>query len=409
MTKINSVTTPEEPWSCYGFVESVSKRKTDSPYERMNIVFDAVDKKAFDATDVLGRESEHLSIIRIMSTPKRLLDISGIHEKIEGDIEEGDWFEITLANEINNPRAWVLYADKDYGGEVVNTNLIGFRRIRGRGTHQFTVIAKKLTTWCRFTPTQNRSELISDQKISLLSKSPHVRIVDVGHANFAAIHVNNSKSSTIIGYFDVGGPVFFHHQTFPKTFNENPKIPKKGFVALSHWDFDHYSLAVTKLKKLQDLTWYAPDQDVGPNAAKLQSLLGSRLNLLTNNIFHISNELKLFKALGASWLDRNNSGYVLTVKGNGGITLLTGDVAYNNIPPAAISNLCALAVTHHGGSGCGTPPLPLYVGAKAAVSYGLPNRYKHPDMGNIQAHTNVGWTVNSTFTSAIVRGDVWLP
>jgi hypothetical protein len=74
---------------------------------------------------------------------------------------------------------------------------------------------------------------------------------------------------------DVGGPLFFHGKSFPKAFNESTRVPDSGFVVLSHWDFDHYSLAVSKIPKLRDLDWYAPDQPVGPNAAACKPNLGA--------------------------------------------------------------------------------------------------------------------------------------
>ena len=105
-------------------------------------------------------------------------------------------------------------------------------------------------------------------------------MIDVGHANCAAIHVAQDPNSAIIGYYDVGAPVFFHRKTFPKAFVEEKRVPNSGFVVLSHWDFDHYALAVTKLKSLQALKWYAPNQAVGPNAARLQSILGNNLRFI---------------------------------------------------------------------------------------------------------------------------------
>lgn len=107
--------------------------------------------------------------------------------------------------------------------------------------------------------------------------------------------------------------------------------------------------------------------------------------------------------------DRNNSGYVLTVVNDKGRTLLTGDVSYDSIPGAAKANLAALGVTHHGGSGAGTPPTPVNRTGAAAVSFGFPNRYHHPSVLEIAAHGSIGWDVKPTYVDSKNRGDIWLP
>ena len=52
--------------------------------------------------------------------------------------------------------------------------------------------------------------------------------------------------------------MFFNQRSFPKPFDHRPA--SSGFVILSHWDFDHFALALRypELKKLQ---WFAPGID----------------------------------------------------------------------------------------------------------------------------------------------------
>jgi beta-lactamase superfamily II metal-dependent hydrolase len=386
----------------YGFLESYSKPAKQSSYSRANIAFDCVDADAFDDGRVDDRASpDFLSIVRVMTTPRRLRALFDVSEPIA----EGQWFYIGLSVNAGKPRAWRLAAESSYGGAVGNYNLVQFKRINEPDDIKEAVDRKpleRLRAWCKVTP--------STQQNLILQVPPrlHVRVMDVGHASSSAVHMEKNGSSPIVGYYDVGGPIFFHHHTFPAAFNEIWRIPEQGFVALSHWDFDHYSLAVTRMKGLQRLQWYAPEQTVGPNAARLQTLLGSRLRLLTSPTFQIAPNLQMWRGTAAP-ADRNNSGYVLTVAHASGAILLTGDVEYNAIPPAAKTNLIALGVTHHGGNGAGTPPPPMTSGGSAAVSFGLPNHYGHPDLKNIAAHASLGWNVTSTFTSPTQRGDVWLP
>ncbi|GAB2838276.1 metallo-hydrolase/oxidoreductase [Pseudoduganella ginsengisoli] len=386
----------------YGFIESFTKPEDASSYARINIVLDVVDAPAFDNGIANDRSPDHLSMVRVMTTQNRLEQLFGI----SSPVNEGEWFKIVLGVYPGMPRAWVLEANNDYGGAVIALNLIKFSRLGGAplataAANNSTLIA--LQTWCTV---RARSAQASSVQPGVAEF--HVRVADVGHANFSAIHVAPSPTAKIVGYFDVGGPMYFHHRTFPKSFGDPALIPDSGFVALSHWDFDHYSLAVTKMKGLQNLTWYAPDQPVGPNAARLQTLLGTRLNYVRMPTFHIANGLQMWQGSGAP-SDRNNSGYVLTVRNHSGETLLTGDVSYQHIPAGATATLTALCIAHHGGSGAGNPPVPLMGSGAAAVSFGLPNLYHHPNWADLDIHAHYGWKVQPTFVAPAVRGDVWLP
>jgi len=388
----------------YAFVDSISKpSERTSPYQRINLVLDVISAAAIESDRGRTRDPKDLSIIRIMSTLNRLQTHFSV-----GDIAEGTWFYVSFQDKEGNPPAWILNAENDYSGPIRRINLVGLQPLSmGAPNSPESKLFASLSELCNPTREQNTQNL----KLSFMSELPrsnyHVRVVDVGHANFSAIHLSREPDSDIIGYYDVGGPVFFHHHTFPKLFAESGRVPKKGFVALSHWDFDHYSLALTKLKNLQQQSWYAPDQKVGPSAARLQYLLGTRLTLLVQPSFRILQGLNLWKGKGPM-ADRNASGYVLTASNRTTKVLLTGDVPYDMIPAKAKCNLSALSITHHGGSGSGTPPSPKKGTGDAAVSYGLPNRYHHPDLTNLKNHAKVGWTVKPTFRSKTKRCDVWI-
>jgi hypothetical protein len=391
----------------YAFVDIISKPSGEgaNPYQRLDIVLDVFFEPALDSDRDAMLNPDNLGIVRIMSTLNRLQSLFPVEEIIEGA-----WFSVTFQSKEGNPPAWILGATDDYNGPIKRTNLVGMEPLPMKNSW-----GPKIFPYS-YRATQLRQleqeQTTQDLGLNVLPCSPDgnysVRVVDVGHANFSAIHSSRELNPTsIVGYFDVGGPVFFHHHSFPDVFHENKRVPSQGFVALSHWDFDHYSLAVTKLKSLQKLSWFAPDQPVGPNAARLQHQLGENLTLITQPSFQITKGLDLWKGSGSA-ADRNNSGYVLTVSGQTTKLLLTGDVDYDRIPTQAKSNLSGLSITHHGGSGSGTPPLPMNGQGMAAVSYGIPNRYHHPDEDNLQRHDAVGWTVQPTFVTKTQRGDVWL-
>ncbi|MBU7440927.1 hypothetical protein [Paraburkholderia fungorum] len=389
----------------YAFLEAISKPTSDSPYARTEIVFDVVDAAAFDTGNAYQRAPEHLSIVRVQTTVRRLREAFCLQQ----DIAEGEWFQIETAAEPGLPVAWTLDAAQSYSGPIRRANLTKLDRLRetalptgGGGSD----LLSNLQTWCRVAKArQNRNPTAGREKPN---PNLFIRAIDVGHANCTAIHVAKDANSRILGYYDVGAPVFFHHRTFPKPFPDVSRVPSTGFVALSHWDFDHYSLAVTNLPQLQRLRWYAPDQPVGPNGARLQALLGKHLYLISTAIVPVHTGINLWKGTGAS-SDRNNSGYVLRVERPEGGALITGDVRYDHINTAAKQDLIALGVTHHGGLGCANPPPPKSHG-RAVVSYGLPNRYGHPSEPQLAEHVLAGWTLIRTAGEmpSYPRADVWL-
>lgn len=389
----------------YGFLDAITRPgKGASDLGRINVLVDAVRAEAVESRVAENRAPADLFVVRVMSTLNRL---QALYPLVNWS-QEGAWVELVLENSPGEPPVWLISAVDDYGGPIRRANLIQAKPLSsgppGGGS---TKIMSDLVELCRpkgVTYMQTSPRGLGQRSVA---SGPFVRVVDVGHASFSAIHFARNLGSEIQGYFDVGGPVFFHHRTFPKTFVEASCVPKRGFVALSHWDYDHYSLAVSKLPALMKLDWYAPDQSVGPNAAALQAKLDKRLTLLSAPSYPIAANLKLWKCSGPS-NDRNGSGYVLHVARKGGDVLLTGDVPYDMVPASAQMNLGGLSITHHGGAGSGSPPHPHIPNSVAAVSYGIPNRYHHPDSSSIAQHKAAGWTVCPTYVSKTSRGDVWL-
>jgi len=385
----------------YGFLEAVTfPEEKSNPRGRMNLVLDSIKTEAIETGTAHNRLASDLLIVRILTTRGRL---ESLFPTVNWD--EGGWVQFELRDSPGLPRAWYLSAEADYSGSVVRTNLISATALSGNPLGPAKVVGK-LQELCAPTAAvriQKQRQYSPKSRIP----GPFVRVVDVGHASFSTVHEGNHIGSKILGYFDVGGPVFFHHRTFPASFLEAGRVPASGFVVLSHWDFDHYSLAVSKIPALRSLNWYAPDQPVGPNAASLQAKLGSRLSLISAPTYSLTPSIHLWKGNGAL-TDRNGSGYVMRITRAGGGVLLSGDVPYSMLPPGVENQLVALAVTHHGGSFTGSPPVPLKAGATAAVSYGLPNRYHHPHAPSIDLHVTAGWQIAPTYITAKKRGDVWL-
>ncbi|MCJ8174780.1 hypothetical protein MRS45_01560 [Pseudomonas viridiflava] len=386
----------------YGFIEALTyPDPKENNLGRVNLVLDSMRVEAFRPDVRLEDAADDLLIVRILSTIKRLE--ARFPESIW---EEGSWIEFELQDSPGDPPAWYLSAGDDYSGRVVRTNITNAIRLGGRPFSANT-LEQKLIEFCRYSDTNHVHQTLGKRHRRNALHGPFVRVVDVGQASFSAIHSSKRISSPILGYFDVGEPLFFHHKTFPSVFREQKMVPASGFVVLSHWDFDHYSLAVSKLPQLRNLAWYAPDQSVGPNAARLQALLGTNLTLLSAPFFAVRSGIELWKGTGAS-SNRNDSGYAMRITRAGGPVLLSGDLPYSMLPVGIGNQFSAIVVTHHGGAFTGPPPAPLTQGGVAAVSYGIPNRYHHPNAPAIGHHQSAGWSIQPTNTSAKKRGDVWL-
>lgn len=214
-----------------------------------------------------------------------------------------------------------------------------------------------------------------------------VTALDVGHAACVVF----SNGSQPFGYFDVGAPMFFNQRSFPRHLDH--RFATDGLVILSHWDFDHFALAI-RYPQLKSLKWFAPKQPVGPNTARFQKSLGSRLKFITGDV-DIGGML-LRQCTGASSRDRNATGYAFRIERKDAGILLPGDADYQWLPPVIARGINRIMLPHHGAAGSPPPypdgrPNPI-----AVVSYGVPNTYRHPNEGQIDAHRRAGWPIRRT-------------
>jgi beta-lactamase superfamily II metal-dependent hydrolase len=132
-----------------------------------------------------------------------------------------------------------------------------------------------------------------------------------------------------------------------------------------------------------------------------------KINFVTGGPVALTPKRSILKCCGPE-TNRNASGLVLQVQANKGSILLTGDAGYDFIPAIAKNNLIGLTVPHHGGVGAGIPPAPKVKEAVATISYGIPNRYGHPNNTTINDHSL--WSVKKTiYPGTRRRGDIFLP
>lgn len=402
------------------FVENKAEALDGVPSSRITFVLDCVESVAFQEGRFEDREA--LALVRIISTPRRLLDLFELPRLLT----EGDWLEITLSHSPgNHPLAWRLSAQNNYQGPAERLYLVGLRFLPSESEPSLTAedpeaaaLPERQAVALQFMIAPQKGN--GDDRVSFeilfadaAAKSElHARVFDVGQACAIALCDEKSTSAKILGFFDVGWPLWFHGGSLPKAWTKLKLPPEAdGFVVLSHWDFDHFAMALWKEPELRKLRWYAPNQTVGPNTKAFADSLGDRLTYLSHATYGLPS-VQLFRGLGAQNGvpdDRNATGYVLRFERGGQGRLLAGDVDYQHVPADALTELAGVYIPHHAGVSGTRPPAPAAGTGEAVASYGLPNKYRHPNEAVLKAHDRLGWDVQHTAkTKKAPRGDRWL-
>ncbi len=241
--------------------------------------------------------------------------------------------------------------------------------------------------------------------ISNLRKSAPdtVQVLDVGHANFTTAFC--AKHDPIF-HFDVGWPIGFNKHTVSR---KVPNISAAPVVILSHWDWDHLH-GYHVWPELKEKVWVAPVQDLGPGALKVAQALrdaGKLLSFPSTTPF-LSRHYRI-GSLSIGNCDpthaktksqvRNNSGLFLGLKlANGRKVFLPGDANYHAISWPYKSPPDLLVVSHHGAAIDGAIQMPSKPNARAVISMGKGNVYRHPCVKTLRKHQKIGWNLSSTST-----------
>lgn len=373
----------------YGFVDGVVKADPANPYSRETLLIDCVDADAFDESPVAALNSdENLLLVRTTSTHRRWEEDLGLEA-----VAEGDWVVITLKKEPGSPRAWAMSAANGYESEG-STNVSTIAALVDDGDLTATPPPPDAPIGLRLrhhTRLSDKDRPVEDQGhlellLGFTTGVIEIDCLDVGQASCNVIKEDGVPKLC----FDAGAPMYRNQKSFRGRVNW--PLPHTGAVILSHWDFDHFDLG-RRVQQLQDLTWLAPDQPIGPNALRFQRRLGANLRFLSGSYSGIfaGGAFVLEPGLSTNPKDRNGTGYSMRIEIDGDAILLTGDSDYGHMPSKMWSSLSAMTVPHHGGM-CSSPPRPKRSRGRAVVSYGLPNCYRHPAPSTISALTS-DWDV----------------
>lgn len=385
-----------DPVDYYGVVEEIIAADPRNMRTRSFILIDAVKAKRFDADGpAVIEDRSALTLVRAMSTPKRWNEQFGL-----GELVEGDWLAFRLDDSGNVPRAWELNATDNYVAGP-SRSIQSMRRLSGPPALARPGDGALVTSLLAMSslPMKQIKRVNASVAIQRIGKGGRLEIIvlDVGQAAAAIIQRNGRT----IGFFDIGAPIWFNKGSLPKPMLA-PSI-SGGFVILSHWDFDHFDLG-RRHKPYHALDWYAPDQPVGPNTARFQADLGNKLTFIDGSASH--GGFSLARGSSAVPNDRNGSGYQLRYEENGQAVILTGDTDYDLIHPGMLAGVAAVTVPHHGGNSSATPPPGSIAPARAILSYGDPNSYRHPHPHTLANHSRHGWKLAPTAaTPSSKRGD----
>lgn len=199
---------------------------------------------------------------------------------------------------------------------------------------------------------------------------------NVGQGNCTAICQQDGYP---LLYVDFGCGVLRNAKTFPREMR--PCLTSNQPIVLSHWDLDHWALAL-RFPKAEDSKWIVPRQ--GPLGAT-HVKFAQRLHQKGNLLIWPSRQEQMGTAHGIicklpQSRSRNQSGLVMTAETRWHEpspirTLLPGDAPYCYIPAKAQTDLAGLVVSHHGGSHRGDSPPQACPDHKCGYSFGIGNSY----------------------------------
>lgn len=264
--------------------------------------------------------------------------------------------------------------------------------------------ARRIAALTRIGPEDASEQEIREALEMAASDVDAVAVFDVGQGSCSALVAGD----VVQLYFDVGGGALADAQTFPAKFTGICTTDRPPIV-LSHWHFDHWSLAKRfagqgPSGELLARTWIVPRQEqLRPAAATLLGLIRSHGHALIRSPGAPTMRMGAISLHSCVGRNMNDSGVAMVVRGGDGRTiLLPGDARYKHIVdcPREVTSLVA---AHHGGhTGAVASEIPLPDGRAAGrlvFSCGFENSYHHPLERSSSAHGKAWPGVRPMLTS----------
>lgn len=392
---------------------------TDDKFGPYDVLFDALDESAVvDDVSQLPPSDKTIglySLIRLRSKPRHFLRILGLELP-----SPGAWFELELTPEKRDPALLCQQAQltpRGYTGLVRTYLLSGEQVLRGDGDGpdreggfprslgaavSHSASTRRALAISMTTMLQGRAD--RSTIATILAPMPNATTIlvrDVGQGSFVTLMAGANQS---IIHIDAGWPLPFNRSTEPRGFNWPAGSAP---VLLSHWDFDHL-LSFYRFPLMQARVWIVPAQPLGPGAARVAQILADNDRLLVWNGGPMAIPTGNIWQCGGPLSSSNDTGLAISVRlASGRTVLLPGDADYGQM--GILGAYDAILASHHGANFFGTPPRPTVRNARAAVSVGHGNKYKHPSQTAVDSYRALGWRVVATSGyPGTNRGDVQL-
>lgn len=307
-------------------------------------------------------------------------------------IQDNRWYTVTLGDDAI-ARSYI-YGDVTADEPLTSIGLsgVGFLPLRSSDARFLEAVVS-----LRGNPDTSADQIQAILNGSQLRGRPttntFVACYNVGQGNCSAICQQDAYP---LLYVDFGCGVLRNAKTFPK--GMRPCLTSHQPIVLSHWDLDHWALAL-RFPNAEECKWIVPRQaPLGATHVKFAQRLHQKGSLL----IWPSSQQQMGTAHGMIYKlpqnrCRNRSGLVMTAETKWQApdpirTLLPGDAPYRFIPTNAQTDLAGLVVSHHGGSHRGDTPPTARSAHKCSYSYGVGNSYRHPKQSAVRKHIGAGWT-----------------
>lgn len=355
-------------------------------------LFEAIDLEAYDS-----------NVINMSSIPDGILEkfVSVLEVRILP--ETRDIFQSALdLTEDENERNWIEVLFNDTGEVEINHYLNLFSPPIPRRATVNILDSPKSNKLNKSFDISHLRDASAYEIVQAISTQDHeaAAVYDVGQGNCNAII---DRHGFPILYYDFGGGVLGHRNTYPRGLSEFC-FSSRPAIVLSHWDWDHWSSAKRTRSSLPNqeaiaATWVVPRQYLGPVHRGLLAQLQD-VRIWPNSVASVqAGDIRVHKCSGSK-TNRNRSGLVLECRtgwAQGDGVLFTGDCDYRFLPPTIGTGrgFDAIVLPHHGAQlapssiPIGPPSGANYV--RCCVSCGIPNQYGHPSATAISAHNAAGW------------------
>lgn len=401
----------------------------DGSRGRISVEFDALDAAVALGEDrlpalFLSSETYPFGLIRVLTTPGRFQRL------LDRKAQAGDWYRFQLtprevaqaSDPVRRLTAWHAQLTEQGYTDRSRGYISDVEFISSDDDPPLKALSSAVSPeYARYRMAIDGMQVADDmpddasrieQLLRRLPPISQIEVRDVGQASFATLYDEDEQP---VLHYDAGWPTTFNGETAP----QNPGLPARAPVIISHWDWDHVS-GFYRFPHLQKVSWVAPRQKHGPGVARIIARL-ERDGLLHifNGPLTLTPGVNLGLCQGPAG-NRNQTGLALCVllpamtRSQAGAAargaLLTGDADYDRVPNGLVQwPLRGLLVTHHGADFEGAAPPTGGLTGVAIVSVGQGNRYKHPKPGALKRHKAKRWSIRMTMRwGGVGRGSKWI-